>query len=141
MLKIRFFQNLARQVHSCQDAHGGITHEVLDRLLLTKSSGWSYEEEWRLFSQAREPDPLNGHFYLPFANNIVLREIIVGSRCDAPVGSFKKVLTGLDQSVTIIKARPAFETFTMVRQQRVSAITVMPKTPQKRVDVRITASA
>lgn len=118
-----------RRVHVLDetDPHGGITHHDLDKLLITKSSGWSYEEEWRLFSQAREPDPVNGYFYLPFENNIVLREVIVGSCCAAPVGSFKKLLAGLPQSVTIIKARPAFETFTMVRQKQVSAITVMPK--------------
>jgi hypothetical protein len=108
------------------DQYGGITYEQMMTLLTTKSLGWSYEEEWRLFSNLKEADP-DGEFYLPFGESLSLREIIVGPRCSAPVGSFRKLLRRVDQSVTIIKARPAFDTFTMVRQQRVSAITVKPK--------------
>jgi hypothetical protein len=106
---------------------GGITRELLLQVLTTKFTQWSYEEEWRLFSDFKEPDPTNGEFYLPFSKDLALKEIIVGARCKSSVGSFKKLLSRVDHSVRIIKARPAFETFTIVRQKQVSAINVHPK--------------
>lgn len=105
----------------------GITEDTLKQLAFTKYSQWSYEEEWRIFGRLEEPDPQNGFYYVPFGPMLTLREVIVGTRCDAPVGSFRKYLKGLDHPVTIIKARPAFETFTMVRQQNVKSITVTPR--------------
>jgi hypothetical protein len=107
---------------------GGFTLELLEKVLTTKYAQWAYEEEWRLFSNLEERDPVNGHFYVPFGPVLSLREIIVGARCAQPVGSFKKLLGQVKQSVTIIKARPAFESFEIVTQKRVSPITVHPKT-------------
>jgi hypothetical protein len=105
----------------------GVNEDTLIQLAMTKYSQWEYEEEWRLFGRLEVPDPNNGRYYVDFSPMLSLREIIVGTRCDAPVGSFRKYLKGLDQSVTVIKARPAFESFTMVRQQRVTPITVAPR--------------
>lgn len=107
-------------------AHG-VNGDTFAQMAFTKYSQWAYEEEWRITGSLDEPDPLNGRYYVPFGPTLSLREIIVGARCPASVGSFRKYLKGLDKSVTIIKARPAFESFTMVRQKNVSAITVSPR--------------
>jgi hypothetical protein len=106
--------------------NGGITAEILEKVLTTKYAQWAYEEEWRLFVRLNDRDPNSGYFYLPFGESLSLREIIVGARCEKPIGSFKKVLGQIDQSVTITKARASFDTFTIVRQKRVSPITVYP---------------
>lgn len=105
----------------------GITVDLLEQVVTTKYAQWAYEEEWRLFAKLEERDPVNDEFYLPFGPNFRLREIIVGARCPKSVGSFKKLLGRVEQPITIIKARPAFESFTIVKQQRVTAITVNPK--------------
>ena len=105
----------------------GLDEELLRMVVTTKYSQWAYEEEWRLFGELRDPDPKNGDYYLNFGPELALREIIVGSGCKSSVGSFRKLVGDVEQSVTIIKARPAFETFTMVKQQRVSPIVVAPK--------------
>jgi hypothetical protein len=105
----------------------GPTRELIEKILTTKYKQWEYEDEWRLFSKLVVPDSVNGFFYLPFGPSLALREIIVGARCEKSVGSFKKLLGDVEQSVEIIKARPAFESFSMVRQKRVSVITVSPK--------------
>jgi hypothetical protein len=73
-----------------------------------------------------EPD-LNGSFYVDFDTSLTLREIIVGSDCKKSVGSFAKLITPVNADVTVIKVRSAFESFTMVRQKRVSPIVVHPK--------------
>ena len=105
----------------------GVDHSLLEKVITTKYEQWAYEEEWRIFANLEDPDPLNGEYYLNFGPNLTLREIIVGANCQKSVGSFRKLVGDVEQSVTIIKARPAFDTFSMVKQQRVKPIVVLPK--------------
>jgi hypothetical protein len=104
----------------------GVDVELLERVVTTKYAQWAYEEEWRLFAKLEEPDPKNGECYVNFGPSLTLREIIVGARCQSSVGSFKRLVGNVEKSIEIIKARPAFETFTMVRQKKVSPILVLP---------------
>lgn len=110
----------------------GIDTQLLEKVVTTKYEQWAYEEEWRLFAKLEEPDQINGEYYLNFGPSLALREIIVGARCMCSVGSFKKLVGDVEQSVEIFKARPAFETFTMVRQKKVSPIVVLPKQRQSK---------
>ncbi|MFZ4286920.1 DUF2971 domain-containing protein [Variovorax sp. HJSM1_2] len=105
----------------------GIDISLLEKVITTKYAQWAYEEEWRLFGELKDADPSSGEYYLNFGPALTLREIIVGARCQNSVGSFKKLAGEVERTVEIIKARPAFETFTMTRQMKVSKITVLPK--------------
>jgi hypothetical protein len=105
---------------------GGLTHESLEQVLTTKYQQWAYEEEWRLFLNLKDKDPINGEYYIDIGPELILREIILGARCKAPVGSFRKLVGKVDHSVTVIKARPAFESFTMVRQKAIASIVISP---------------
>lgn len=105
----------------------GLDNWLLEKVITTKYEQWAYEEEWRLFAKLEEPDPINQEYYLNFGSNLTLREIIVGANCQSSVGSFRRLVGDVEQSVTIIKARPAFETFSMVTQKRVKPIVVQPK--------------
>lgn len=105
----------------------GIDANLLEKVITTKYTQWAYEEEWRLFAKLEDPDPTNGEYYLNFGPDLTLRQIIVGARCPNSVGSFKSLVGDVEMSVEIIKARPAFETFTMVTQKNVSPIIVLPK--------------
>jgi hypothetical protein len=109
------------------ESTGGLTEESLELVLTTKYEHWAYEEEWRLLLKLSDKDPINGEYYLEIGPKLILREIIVGARCPAPVGSFRKLVGQVAYSVTVIKARAAFESFTMVRQNAVSAIVISPK--------------
>lgn len=107
----------------------GASEETLMKVLTTKYKQWEYENEWRAFATLEERDAQTGFYYVDFGPTVVLREIIVGSRCTKPVGAFAKLVKASGKvlkSVTIIKARPALQTFTMVRQMRVVPITVSP---------------
>ena len=105
----------------------GVDTSLLEKVITTKYAQWAYEEEWRLFAKLEDPDPVNGEYYLNFGADLMLRQIIVGARCSNSVGSFKRLVGDVEMSVEIIKARPAFETFTMVAQKNVSPIVVLPK--------------
>ena len=104
----------------------GVDVELLERVVTTKYAQWAYEEEWRIFAKLEEADPANGEYYLDFGPTLMLREIIVGAKCVSSVGSFRKLVGNVEKSVEIINARPAFATFTMVRQKRISPIVVLP---------------
>lgn len=95
----------------------GVSKEMLEELLVTKYVHWEYEQEWRLWAKLADPDPINGEYYLPFGPALALREVIIGARCKHSAMHFDKLLGRVDQTVTIIKARPAFETFEVVTQQ------------------------
>ena len=105
----------------------GLSAELLEQVITTKYAAWAYEEEWRVFAKLLDPDPVNGEYYVDFGPGLTLREVIVGTRCPKSLGSFRKLIGKVDESVKIIKARPAFETFTIVRQKNVSPILVLPK--------------
>ncbi|MDM5181767.1 DUF2971 domain-containing protein [Massilia sp. DJPM01] len=106
---------------------GGLTEPVIEQLLNIKYAQWAYEEEWRLILRLHDKDPINGEYYMDFGPELILREIILGARCQAPVGSFRKLVGSVDHSVTIIKTRAAFESFTIVQQKAVVPIVVSPK--------------
>ena len=108
----------------------GVDVDLLEKVVTTKYVQWAYEEEWRLFAKLEEPDPTNGEYYVNFGPDLALRQIVVGARCPKSVGSFKKLVGDVEQSVEIIKARPAFESFTMVRQKKIAPIVVLPSKRQ-----------
>lgn len=107
----------------------GANEDTLLKVLTTKYKQWEYESEWRVFANLDECDARTGLHYVDFGPTVVLREIIVGARCPKPIGQFAKLVKASGKvlsPVTICKARPAFQTFTMVRQNRVAPITVHP---------------
>jgi hypothetical protein len=109
--------------------NAGANEETLLKVLTTKFKQWEYENEWRVFANLDDRDAKTGLYYVDFGPNVVLREIIVGARCSKPVGDFAKLVKAsgkVIKPVTVIKARPAFQTFTMTPQKGVKALTVKP---------------
>jgi hypothetical protein len=118
-----------RGLFDASKPNAGADEESILRILTTKYKQWEYEDEWRAFAYLNERDAKSGLYYVDFGPTMLLREIIVGARCKRPVGEFAKLVKASGKvlkQVTIIKARPAFETFTMVRQKLVAPITVRP---------------
>ncbi len=50
----------------------------------TKYTAWRSEDEVRLFVSLMEPDHAAGHFFKTFDKDLVIREVIFGSRFEAP---------------------------------------------------------
>lgn len=109
--------------------NAGADEESLLKVLTTKYKQWEYEDEWRIFANLDDRDPRTGMYYVDFGPTMFLREIIVGARCAKPVGELAKLVRASGKAlkpVSIFKARPAFKTFTMVSQKRVTPVTVRP---------------
>ena len=49
-----------------------------------QSIRWEHEEEWRIGAQEKtlELDPTTGLYFYPFKNQLKLREILIGVRCE-----------------------------------------------------------
>ncbi|WOD18973.1 DUF2971 domain-containing protein [Paraburkholderia kirstenboschensis] len=116
-----------RLKHRLDDAQGGVhvTAGLVELAMTTKFDEWEYEREWRVFKELANRHS-DGNYYEEFGDFIQLREVIIGSRCNLTANDISKLVGDVEQSVTVIKARPAFQRFEVVRQTRVKPV-VMKK--------------
>lgn len=98
--------------------------EQVKAIFTTKFKDWEYEKEWRLLAGLEEREAEDGKYYLDFGEDITLREVILGARCDASVKDFASLIENPKQSVKVFKARLSFKTFGIVRQRQVKSVTV-----------------
>jgi hypothetical protein len=93
------------------------------QILTTKYQDWSYEREYRLFSEIKDRDP-DGRYYLDFGPDLILREVIIGARCKLSLQSIASEIKNPPRSVEVFKARPAFDSFRIVRDSAIPGITI-----------------
>lgn len=111
---------------------GGLSAELINKVILTKSTAWEYEREWRVLSQLKTPDPRTGLYYTDFGQQIELRTVIIGHRCTWTPDRAATMIDGhMTAAVRIWKARPAFGRFAMVEQHEVPSLTVKPVKAKK----------
>ena len=84
------------------------------RLMTTKFEGWEYEDEVRLFVALSESDLETGMYFYDFGKDVVLREIILGARSTLKQPAIAKLVAGTKPAPKVIKAKLAFDTFTVV---------------------------
>ena len=104
----------------------GLSVELLNRILTTKSMAWVSEQERRVLAKLEVPNSKNGLYYIDFGSQVELREVVIGHRC---VWTLAKVVSFLGQVVSpvrIWKVRPAFGRFEMVAQHLFTPATVRP---------------
>ena len=53
-------------------------------MFYVKSHHWQHEKEWRLLSAEEKLllDSITGLYFFPFADRLILREILIGFRCE-----------------------------------------------------------
>lgn len=107
-----------------------LTDEVIDslhkddgedlalKLLTTKFKHWGYEEEVRILLRLKDIHKEANLYFLPYCRALQLREVIIGPRCGASIKNIRRVVPSPKNSVKIIKARLAFQTFDVVRDMR-----------------------
>ncbi|RYZ79967.1 MAG: DUF2971 domain-containing protein [Proteobacteria bacterium] len=102
--------------------------DLLRRIAATKFDEWKYEHEWRLLlpleHDARQPRP--EHFFESFTPDFELREVILGARCERRLSVIAEQIFGVTATVHVKRARPAFDSFSMVRQKLQYPISVDP---------------
>jgi hypothetical protein len=101
---------------------------LLFETLTTKSSSWSYEQEWRKLIFAKDwimkdlPNregsaPVSAPFY-DFRKDMKLVDIILGPDCATTVAAVDAALASGGLSANVSKARRAFKAFEVVRDKR-----------------------
>lgn len=89
----------------------------LDGLLLTKFTAWKYETEYRCFCRLADSIKENDLFFEPFSDTLHPTEVIVGDRSTVTRAELATALGRDLAHVTSFKARPAFGTFSVVRNR------------------------
>jgi hypothetical protein len=90
------------------------------RMLRTKYSGWSYEEEWRGFVDLKETtqkecDGRTLHF-AAFADELILREVILGAGNRGSVDEIRDALRGFNPQVQLSRIHMSAEMFRLERR-------------------------
>lgn len=94
-----------------------LTFDVVERLLRTKFHDWKYEDELRLFVNLDHETVESGLYFIHFDVSLVLREIVLGPRCELPVGRIRDMVQSYDPEVTVFKSRIAFSSFRVVEDR------------------------
>lgn len=89
----------------------------MQKLLSMKFSAWKYESEHRAFCELKEKDRVNGHYFLPFSENLKLAQVIIGERSSVTSDRLASVLEERVGSVTSFKARAGFQRFEVVKNR------------------------
>lgn len=96
----------------------GVDPQFALDLMRSKYKAWSYENEIRMFVGRDEVENEKGLFFYGFGSELVLREIILGARCDvSPSDVAAPIGLNADQG-RVLKARLAFNSFRIVPDQR-----------------------
>ena len=94
-----------------------VSRKEIEGLWLTKFVSWSYEEEIRIVCNQSYCLKRNGLLFHPLNDEICLTGLILGPLCQLKVDDIKKKLPD-GKKLEIIKARLAFRSFNIVRQER-----------------------
>ncbi len=100
------------------DPAKGIDETFAAKLVRTKFIHWKYEEEIRIVIQLDDGTLEDGSYFLPFSNDLQLREVILGPLCSIPVDSVRALVASAYESIEVRKARLAFKWFKVVPDER-----------------------
>ena len=94
-----------------------LDEEFMKKMLSTKYKDWKYEDEVRLFLNLEEQDLETSHYFKEFSEEIALKQIILGQRCEFTKTEVEKRLSSYGKDVQVIPARLAFGSFRVVRDK------------------------
>lgn len=83
----------------------------LDRLRYTKFKDWQYEDEVRQFFDLHALSEQGGLYFVPFSQDLLLREVILGPHCDIPIEAIRSLVEPHQPQVFVRKARIAYKNF------------------------------
>ena len=94
---------------------GSIGDETSRKLLTTKFKDWEYENEVRMFVKPEETYEELGLSFIPFGENLKLKEVVLGPRSTATNTEVLAAVQQQDDSVDIIYTRLAFQSFRVIQ--------------------------
>jgi len=98
-----------------------MNEEAMQHLLYKKFDAWAYECEYRAFCELEYPDPVSDLYFLPFSENLVLTQIILGERSTISRAKLDRVLGARASTIQKFKSRAGFTKFEVVENKRWSS--------------------
>ncbi len=95
-----------------------IDEEFIRKLIFTKFSHWQYENEWRACVDLQESE--NNLYFEYFSDELLLKEIIVGCNSIITRDEIANAISGIQGDIDIFKAREAFRSFNIVKNEKQS---------------------
>ena len=95
---------------------GKLTEKSMKRLLRTKFSDWKYEDEMRFFVELDHSTVESGKYFSPFSRDLVLREVILGPRCELPLESVRNIVADFEPPVDVLRSIIATDRFEVVKE-------------------------
>lgn len=92
--------------------------QELQQLLRTKFKDWECEAEYRRIVDLDKTIEDDNLHYWPFGPDLELREVVLGARCTTQEHHIEKLLGARFSCIELVQARPAFQTFNVVTDQR-----------------------
>jgi hypothetical protein len=95
-----------------------LREDLGEALLHTKYKDWHYEQEVRLvvpLDPAQRDEPMQ---FVDFGDALRLREVILGPRCDLPIGKMRDLVAFSAPGANVVKAQLALRTFRVVAGER-----------------------
>ncbi len=91
-----------------------LNDDFVAQLISTKFYDWHYEDEMRVYVKLDHETRESGMYFYPFDASIVLREIVLGPRCELPMKSIAALVRPQDAEIRIIKSILANSSFSVV---------------------------
>ena len=83
-------------------------------LFLSKGKDWAYEAECRRVVELADARREGEHHFWPFGDDLLLREVIAGPRCELSESRLRRILGADFKDVRLTKARLGFRRFEVV---------------------------
>jgi hypothetical protein len=125
-MKVSYEPERLKMVLDAISLETAVDDDIIRTVVSTKFKEWEYEREWRILVRLGGADPETGLHYVDFSPDFELREIIAGARCGRSLSEIRKRVFGNTGQVVMKKARPAFQTFSMLQQHQVPSLTTSP---------------
>jgi hypothetical protein len=105
-----------------------LDEQFMWKILRTKFDGWQYEKEWRVFTQLQEGvwNESAGRrlYFADFADELVLREVILGAENKNRAGEIQDALQGYGKRVRLFRVHLANSTFELRLAEDVTCSTI-----------------
>ena len=91
--------------------------QLLDRLIRTKYFDCQYESEHRIFEDLATKVQEAGNYFVDFSQDLQLREVILGLKCELSVARVKQLLGNNVGKVKVMKAAMARREFKIIEDR------------------------
>ena len=92
-----------------------VDESFMKHLLFTKFSHWSYEDEYRFYTNLEECE--DNLYYADFSETLALKQVIVGAKSAVTRTQLSDALGNFSDGVEVFKAREASKSFRVIRNK------------------------